>query len=410
MGTEDEYTGPVPLLDLRAQYAPLREEIRAAMDAVCDAQAFILGAPLEAFEAHAAAYCRAAVAIGVSSGTDALLSALMALGIGPGDGVVTTPFSFFATAGSIVRLGAVPVFADIDPVTYNLDPVQVRVALAGAAQRFPGVRVKALMPVHLFGQVADMDGLMSVAGAFGLRVVEDACQAIGAEYPGSAGCLRAGAIGDAGCYSFFPSKNLGGFGDGGMVTVQDHALGARIRSLRNHGMEPKYYHAHVGGNFRLDALQAVVLDIKLRHLEDWHARRRANADRYDRLFARTAVQTPRAVYRESGTRNFHIYNQYVVRVPARDQVRQALTDARIGCDIYYPVPLHLQECFQNLGYRRGDFPASEQAANEVLALPVYPELTGAMQDRVAETVLRAVAGGDAGSILASPETVNTEVG
>jgi len=380
----------VPLLDLRAQYAPLRDEIRAAMDAVCDAQAFILGPVVSDFEQKSAAYCGAAEAIGVSSGTDALLAALMALGIGPGDGVVTTPFSFFATAGSIVRLGAVPVFADIDPRTYNLDPVQARKAVEIAAERFPGVRIKALMPVHLFGQAADMDGLMSVAEAYGLRVVEDACQAIGAEYPGQAGHWRAGAIGDAGCYSFFPSKNLGGFGDGGLVTVQDPALATRIRELRNHGMEPKYYHRHVGGNFRLDALQAAVLAVKLGHLEDWHARRRANAARYDRLFAGTPVQAPAAVYRDSGVTNFHIYNQYVVRVPGRDRVRQALTAANIGCDVYYPVPLHLQECFRELGYKPGDFPASELAAAEVLALPVYPELRGEMQDYVARMLIKAV--------------------
>lgn len=380
----------VPLLDLRAQYAPLREEIRAVMDEVCDAQMFILGPKVSDFEAHVADYCGAAEAIGMSSGTDALLAALMALGIGPGDGVVTTPFSFFATAGSIVRLGAVPIFADIDPVTYNLDPECARIAVAEAAARFPGVRVKALMPVHLFGQSADMDALMSVAEGAGLHVVEDACQAIGAEYPGQAGIWRVGAIGDAGCYSFFPSKNLGGFGDGGMVTVQDRGLAKKLREIRNHGMEPKYYHHHIGGNFRLDALQAAVLDIKLRHLEDWHAKRRANAAHYDRLFEGAAVQAPVAIYRNSGARNFHIYNQYVVRVPERDRVRQVLTSATIGCDVYYPVPLHLQDCFKNLGYKAGDFPHSEKAASEVLALPVYPELTGAMQDYVAKTLIEAV--------------------
>ena len=380
----------VPLLDLRAQYAPLREEIRAAMDAVCDAQAFILGPVVSDFEQQVAAYCGTAAAIGMSSGTDALLAALMALGVGPGDGVITTPFSLFATAGSIVRLGAVPVFADIDPITYNLDPEKTRVAIAQAASRFPGIRLKALMPVHLFGQCADMDGLMSVAEAAGLRVIEDACQAIGAEYPGQAGHWRAGAIGDAGCYSFFPSKNLGGFGDGGLVAAQDAALATQLRELRNHGMEPKYYHRHVGGNFRLDALQATVLAVKLKHLESWHAGRRANAARYDQLFAGTPVQTPVAVYRDRGVRNFHIYNQYVVRVPERDRVRQALTVANIGCDVYYPVPLHLQECFRSLGYKPGDFPVSEQAAAEVLALPVYPELTGEMQDYVATILKQAV--------------------
>ena len=380
----------VPLLDLRAQYAPLREEIRAAMDAVCDAQAFILGPVVSKFEKQVAAYCGTAEAIGMSSGTDALLAALMAFGVGPGDGVVTSPFSFFATAGSIMRLGAVPIFADIDPLTYNLDPERAREAIAQASTRFPGIRIKALMPVHLFGQCADMDGLMSVAEASGLRVIEDACQAIGAEYPGQAGHWRAGAIGDAGCYSFFPSKNLGGFGDGGLVAVQDRTLATQLRELRNHGMEPKYYHRHVGGNFRLDALQAAVLAVKLKHLEDWHAARRANAARYDQLFAGTPVQAPAAVYRDSGVKNFHIYNQYVVRVPDRDRVRQALAAASVGCDVYYPVPLHLQECFRSLGYKAGDFPVSEKAAAEVLALPVYPELTGGMQDYVAKILIQAV--------------------
>lgn len=380
----------VPLLDLRSQYRGLREDIRVAMDKVFDEQAFILGPTVSAFEANVAAYCGAAEAVGMSSGTDALLASLMALGIGPGDGVVTTPFSFFATAGSIVRLGAVPVFADIDPETYNLSPARVREVVARAAARFPAVRLKALMPVHLYGQAADMDGLMGVAAERGLHVVEDACQAIGAEYPGAAGAKRVGSIGDTGCYSFFPSKNLGGFGDGGLTVTDDAALGTRLRELRNHGMEPKYYHRHIGGNFRLDALQAAVLDIKLKHLESWHAARRANAARYDRMFAGTPVQTPVAVYRGSGVRNPHIYNQYVVRVPDRDRVRRRLAAANVGCDIYYPVPLHLQECFRDLGYAAGDFPESEKAAAEVLAIPVYPELTVAMQEYVAETLIGAV--------------------
>jgi len=310
--------------------------------------------------------------------------------------VITTPFSFFATAGSIVRLGAVPVFADIDPVTYNLDPARVCEAAEAAGERFPEVRLKALMPVHLFGQAADMDGLMAAAAKYGLHVVEDACQAIGAEYPGAAGVKRVGSIGDAGCFSFFPSKNLGGFGDGGMTVTNDTVLGERLRQIRNHGMEPKYYHRHLGGNFRLDALQAAVLDIKLRYLEQWHAARRENAARYDRLFAGTPVQTPSAVYRGSGVLNPHIYNQYVVRVPDRDRVRQRLAAANVGCDVYYPVPLHLQECFHDLGYAKGDFPESERAAADVLALPVYPELTPEMQDYAAATLIEAVQGKETG--------------
>lgn len=384
----------VPLLDLRSQYRGLREEIRAVMDEVCDAQAFILGPKVEAFEAHVADYCGAVAAIGMSSGTDALLASLMALGVGPGDAVITTPFSFFATAGSVVRLGAVPIFADIDPVTYNLDPARVCEVAEAAAKRFPGVRLKALMPVHLFGQSADMDGLMAAATKYKLHVVEDACQAIGAEYPGATGVKRVGSIGDTGCFSFFPSKNLGGFGDGGMTITNDTVLAERLRQIRNHGMEPKYYHHHIGGNFRLDALQAAILDIKLKHLDSWHASRRKNAARYDQLFAGTPVQTPSAVYGGSGVRHPHIYNQYVVRVPQRDRVRQRLVEAKIGCEIYYPLPLHLQTCFHDLGYRAGDFPESERAAAEVLALPIYPELTADMQEYVAATLIEAVAGGE----------------
>jgi dTDP-4-amino-4,6-dideoxygalactose transaminase len=380
----------VPLLDLKGQYAGMRDEMRAAIDEVCDSQYFILGPKVAEFEEHVAAYCGTAEAVGVTSGTDALLISLMALGIGPGDGVLTTPYTFFATVGSIVRLGAVPIFADIDPVTFNLDPAAARRALETAGERHPGVTPKAMIPVHLYGQATEMDALMDLAGEYGLAVVEDACQAIGAEYLSHRGISRVGAMGDTGCFSFFPSKNLGGFGDGGIVTTNNTELAEEIRQLRNHGMEPKYYHKRVGGNFRLDALQAVVLDIKLRHLEDWHAQRRDNAARYDARFAGSKVQAPKAVYADLNVTNYHIYNQYVVRVPNRDAVRQALADASIGCDIYYPVPLHMQECFAELGYREGDFPESERAAGETLALPIYPELTEEMQEYVADTLIRAV--------------------
>ena len=380
----------VPLLDLKYQYAPMREEIRKAMDEVCDSQHFILGPKVEAFEAHIADYCGTAEAIGVSSGSDALLLSLMALGIGPGDAVLTTPYTFFATVGAIVRLGAVPLFADIDPVSFNMDPACARTALLAAEERFPGVKPKAMIPVHLYGQSADMNALMTVAREFDLAVVEDACQSIGAEYPLEGGASRVGSIGDTGCFSFFPSKNLGGFGDGGIVTTNNTELASRMRQLRNHGSAPKYYHKLVGGNFRLDALQAVVLDIKLKYLEHWHAHRRPNADRYGRLFAGSAVQTPAAVFRDKGVVNYHIYNQYIVRIPNRDAVRTALTDADVGCDIYYPVPLHLQECFTGLGYAKGDFPVSEQAASETLALPIFSELTEVMQEYVAATLIKAV--------------------
>ena len=380
----------VPLLDLTGQYQTIREEVRAAIDAVCDSQRFILGPKVEAFEANVARYCGARHAVGVSSGTDALIVALMALEVGPGDAVITTPYTFFATVGSIVRVGATPVFADIDPVTYNLSAAGVEALLRAWPSRLQGVRPKVLLPVHLYGQCADMDALGAVARRHGLRVVEDAAQAIGAEYPSSAGARKAGAMGDMGCFSFFPSKNLGGFGDGGMVTTDDTELAERLRVLRDHGAKPKYYHQRVGGNFRLDALQAAVLDVKLKRLDQWHEARRAHALRYDAAFRGTAVSAPAAVYAGRGVKDPHIYNQYVVRVPARDQVRQSLQQADIGCEVYYPVPLHLQECFRDLGYRAGDFPESERSAGQTLALPVYPELTGPMQEYVADTLKSAV--------------------
>lgn len=380
----------VPLLDLKAQYAGLRAEIRPAMDEVCDSQYFILGPKVTEFEQHVAEYCGTADAVGVSSGSDALLISLMALGIGAGDAVLTTPYTFFATVGAIVRLGAVPLFADIDPVSFNIDPESARNALEGAQAKYPGIRVKAMVPVHLYGQAAEMDALLALAAEYNLKVVEDAAQAIGAEYLHGGRAVRVGSLGDTGCFSFFPSKNLGGFGDGGIVTVNDADLAEKIRRLRNHGSAPKYYHSLVGGNFRLDALQAVVLDIKLRHLEEWHADRRENAAYYEELLAGTAIRTPQAVYRDKGLTNYHIYNQFIIRVPQRDAVRQALQDANIGCDIYYPVPLHLQECFADLGYGCGDFPVSEAAAAETLALPIYPELTREMQEYVAEVLVKAV--------------------
>lgn len=381
----------VPLLDLKAQYAGIREEIDAAIREVCESQYFILGPTVSRFEDDVAGYCGTGHAIGVSSGTDALLVTLMAMDVGPGDAVITTPYSFFATAGCVARLGATPVFADIDPHTCNLSPDAVAACLAGWGETYPDLTPKVLMPVHLYGQCADMDPLMTVAAEHGLSVVEDACQAIGAEYPSAGGARRAGAMGDAGCFSFFPSKNLGGFGDGGMVTTDDDALAERIVSLRNHGSKPKYYHSLIGGNFRLDALQAAVLGVKLRHLDDWHAARRANAARYRDLFAGSAVQPPVERYADSGLVHHHIYNQFVVRLPNRDAVRQALKDAVIGCEIYYPVPLHCQACFAHLGYAENDLPESVKAAGETLALPIYPELTDAMQQTVADTVCAAVA-------------------
>lgn len=381
----------VPLLDLKAQYAPLRKAIRAAMDEVCDTQQFILGARVKEFESHMAAYCGTPYAVGLSSGTDALLAALMALDIGPGDAVITSPFTFFATLGSIVRLGAFPLLADIDPLTFNLNPAAVRTLLENPPTRLKKYTPKALLPVHLFGQCADMDPLLDLARQYNLHVIEDAAQAIGAEYPSRAGVAKAGTMGAIGCFSFFPSKNLGGFGDGGMAITRAAPLDQALRAIRVHGSVEKYRHDRLSGNFRLDALQAAVLDVKLKHLEHWHATRRAHAAFYDLAFQGSAVQPPRTAYAGRALVNHHIYNQYVIRLPERDRVRTALQKAGIGCDIYYPVPMHLQPCFQNLDYHPGDFPESERAAREVLALPVYPELTETMQQAVVDEVLKAVA-------------------
>ncbi len=368
---------PVPLLDLQGQYAPLREQILEAITRVCDSQRFILGPETEAFEREVAAAIGVTDAIGVSSGTDALLVAMMALGIGPGDEVITSTYSFFATAGCIVRLGARPVLVDIDPVTYNLNPSAVQAVMTP--------RTKAIVPVHLYGQCADMDELMAIAARSGVPVVEDACQSIGAEYNGR----QAGAIGTVGCFSFFPSKNLGAFGDAGLVTTNDPDLARRIRILRTHGGERRYYHSHVGGNFRIDELQSAVLRIKLPHLAAWTRARQENAARYRQLFASTGLRDV-SLPAEIGDRS-HIYNQFIVRVPERDRVKAHLQQAGIGCEVYYPVPFHLQECFSGLGYRPGDFPEAERAANSTLALPIYGELTAAQQAEVASALAEALA-------------------
>jgi len=356
----------------------MREQLLAAIARVCDSQRFIGGPEVEAFEREVAGYLGVRHAVGVSSGTDALLVALMALGIGPGDEVITPTFSFFATAGSVSRLGGTPKLVDIDPLTYNLDPAAAAAAITN--------RTRAIMPVHLYGQCAEMDPLITHAGRAGIPIIEDAAQAIGSTYKGR----QAGSMGIAGCFSFFPSKNLGAFGDAGLVTTNDEKLAGEIRLLRNHGAEHNYFHQRIGGNFRLDALQAAVLRVKLPHLEGWSARRRDNADRYDRLFNESAaagrVTLP---VRHPDCR--HIFNQYIVRVPDRDAVRARLEAAGIGTAIYYPVPFHLQECFAPLGYRKGDFPVAEAAAAETLALPVYSELTEAQQREVVTAVAAAVA-------------------
>lgn len=377
----------VPLLDLKAQHDAIRVAIRAAVDRVIESQHFILGPEVQALEAEIAEYSRCKFALGVSSGTDALLVSLMAIGIRPGDEVVTSPYTFFATAGSIARLGAKPVFVDIDPLTYNLEPAKIEPALSS--------RARAIIPVHLYGQTADMDPILEIARRKSLFVIEDAAQAIGAESQGR----RAGSMGHLGCLSFFPSKNLGAFGDGGMVTTNDGELAERLTVLRSHGSQPKYYHKLVGGNFRLDAIQAAVLRVKLKYLDQWTMARQRNAAKYRKLFVgmnlssdggdpalkrdEIEVRLPTEVGQLR-----HIYNQFVIRVnkSRRNALMAHLRKNRIGTEIYYPLPLHLQECFKDLGYRQGDFPHSETAAEETLALPIYPELTEEMQTAVVQCI------------------------
>jgi len=380
----------VPLLDLKPQYHALKAELDEAMLKVAASQMFILGPAVKELEEKLAAYSGAKHGIGLSSGTDALLIALMAYDIGVGDEVVTSPYTFFATGGTIARVGARPVFLDIDPATYNLSTELVDDFLrkgcerraGGLYNRESGGRVRALMPVHLYGQCADMDPLMALGREFGLPVIEDAAQAIGAEYTKG---RRAGGIGEIGCLSFFPTKNLGAFGDAGMCVTNDDALAAKLRMLRVHGMEPKYYHALIGGNFRIDELQAAVLVVKFRYLEAWHAGRQRNATYYDEAFRRTAA-TARVVTPTACPGQRHIYNQYVIRVPDRDRLRAYLAECGVGTEVYYPVPLHMQQCFAYLGYRPEDCPESERAARETLALPIYPELSEAQLQHVVDSV------------------------
>jgi dTDP-4-amino-4,6-dideoxygalactose transaminase len=363
----------VPLLDLRAEYLPAREDILLAVTRVCDSQQYILGEDVRALEGELAALLGVRHAIAVSSGTDALLLALMALGIGPGHEVVTTPYSFFATTGAIARLGATPVFADIDLATYNVDPSRIADAVT--------VRTRAIVPAHLFGLSADVAGLVRDASGRGLAVVEDAAQAIGATLEGR----PAGGFGAFGCFSFFPSKNLGAFGDAGLLVTGDDALAARARSMRTHGMDPKYCHRLVGGNFRMDAIQAAVLRVKLPRLAAAIDARRENAARYRQLFSEAGLDDHAILPVEPAGRR-HTYNQFVIRVADRDRLRQHLDDRGIGCEVYYPVPLHLQPCFAGLGYRPGDFPSAERAARESLAIPIYPGLTPAQMRTVVEEI------------------------
>jgi dTDP-4-amino-4,6-dideoxygalactose transaminase len=360
----------VPLLDLKTQYATIRGEIEAAVAEVLESQHFILGPKVAECEKAIAAYSMCSHGVGVSSGSDALLACLMAENIGPGDEVITTPYTFFATVGAIARLGALPVFADIDPATYNIDAEQIEEKISA--------RTRAIIPVHLYGQVAEMDAITRVAGKHGLAVIEDAAQAIGAEYRGR----RAGSIGDYGCFSFFPSKNLGAAGDGGMVVTNDPRRADTVRCLRAHGSSPKYFHRIIGGNFRLDAIQAAILTVKLKRLDNWTEARQRNARRYDELFAaaRLPVRLP------STTTDRHIFNQYVIAVSRRDALQAFLQRKGVGTEVYYPVPMHLQECFAHLGHKAGAFPESERAAKETLALPVHPELTEPQAQYVVDSI------------------------
>lgn len=360
----------VPLLDLKAQYATIKDGVLAAVSEVLESQCCIGGPKVAEFEKKIAAVSDCKFAVGVSSGSDAILNSLMSLDIGEGDEVITTPFTFFATVGCITRTGAKPVFVDIDPKTFNINPELIASAVTK--------KTRAIMPVHLFGQMADMDPLMEVATKHNLAVIEDAAQSITSIYKGK----KAGSIGRVGCFSFFPSKNLGGIGDGGMAVTNDEQLYERMVMMRNHGMNPKYYHKYIGGNFRLDPIQAAALLVKLPHLNEWSEARRRNATYYDAKFEGTVVKTP---YTSSDC--ITIYNQYCIRVPKRDEVIAHLRKNNIGCEIYYPVPLHLQECFKYLGYKEGDFPESEKASKEVMAIPIYPELTDEMKDYVTETIL-----------------------
>jgi len=367
----------VPLLDLQAQYQPIRDEVLAAITRVCDSQRFIMGPEVEGLERELAGMLEVKEAVGVSSGTDALLAAMMALNIGAGDEVITSTYSFFATAGCVVRLGARPVLVDIDRVTYNVDPAAIAAAITP--------RTRAIIPVHLYGCSAEMTPILELAAKAGVAVIEDAAQAIGSRYHGR----PVGGLGTIGCFSFFPSKNLGAFGDGGFVTTNDAALAHRLRLVRNHGAEPKYFHKLVGANFRLDAIQAAVLRVKLPYLAAWTEARRRNAVRYRELFAPLVVKGQVELPVEPDG-FYHIYNQFVIRLAERDRVKAALDARRVGTEIYYPVPFHLQECFAHLGHSKGDFPAAEDAADHTLALPIYGELTEAQQRYVVESIAQVV--------------------
>jgi dTDP-4-amino-4,6-dideoxygalactose transaminase len=389
----------VPLLDLKAQYNTIRKDVEAAIAGVMESQHFILGPKVEECEKAVAKYSGCAHAIGVTSGSDALLICLMAENIGPGDEVITTPYTFFATVGAIARVGATPVFVDIDPVSYNIDTTKIEAKVTS--------KTRAIIPVHLYGQMADMDAIMAIAQRHGLIVIEDAAQAIGAENNGR----RAGSIGQYGCFSFFPSKNLGAAGDAGMVVTQDAERAEKLRCLRAHGSKPKYYHKIIGGNFRLDALQAAIVTAKLPYLDSWTAARQKNAQVYDKLLSDAGIAGSKqgspcvSLPRVLTTR--HIFNQYVIRVSQRDQLQATLKQQGIGTEVYYPVPMHTQECFAYLGHHAGDFPESERAARETLALPIYPELSEAQRQYVVDCIRNFVLKSDATGLASKQATLES---
>ncbi|MBC8278111.1 MAG: DegT/DnrJ/EryC1/StrS family aminotransferase [FCB group bacterium] len=364
----------VPLLDLKAQYRAIKDDIDKRVAEVFESQYFINGPQVKECEAEIAGYCKTEFATGVSSGTDALLISLMVAGVGEGDEVITTDYSFFATAGCVSRTGAKPVFVDIDPVTFNIDPKLIEEKITE--------KTKAIIPVHLYGQVADMDPIMAIAEKHNLTVIEDGAQAIGAEYKGH----RAGSIGHFGCFSFFPSKNLGTSGDGGIVVTKDPALQEKLQIYRNHGSKPKYYHKFIGGNFRLDTIHAAVVLAKLPHLDDWSEARKTNADNYRRLFEESGIIGNGVIVLPAEVESRHIYNQFIVRVEKRDELRAYMQKNGVGCEVYYPVPFHLQECFADLGCGPDDFPESTKAANETIALPIYPELTAEQMAYTVDTM------------------------
>lgn len=375
----------VPFLDLKAQYLTIKEEVRRKIDSILESQRFALGPEVEALEREIASLCGVKRAIGVSSGTDALLVSLMALKVEPDDEIITTPFTFFATAGAIARLRARPVFCDIDPVTYNLDPNKLAHLLARIKKTKRTAKIKGIIPVHLYGQCAEMDKIMDLAKSYNLFVLEDAAQAVAAEYPSMKGVKKAGSMGIAGILSFYPTKNLSAYGDGGMVLTNDNRLAERIITLRVHGERKRYFYDLIGGNFRLDALQAGVLRTKLPYLDCWLQKRREVAARYEVLFTasglveRRMISLPQAVYKNKGIMNYHTYHQFVIRAKRRNQLQAYLRERGVETAIFYPRPLHLQKCFAYLGYKTGEFPEAEKAAREVLALPIYPELTSEQQ-------------------------------